>query len=215
MVKAVPWRVAFSLLQLRKQIDAAAPNRSKASDGTIGDTAHSGRSSDHNAWVKDAGVGVVTALDITHDLANGVDCEELAAHLLKDNRVKYIIWNRRIWQNSKWKAYTGANPHSLHIHISVSSQRGLYDSDKPWEIGEFKQDHTAPTIITKPLLTRGSYGPAVRELRALVMKILQSEGDAYGTTTEAVVKALQQVNGLKVDGKAGRYTWEALERQIS
>jgi|HigsolmetaAR201D_1030396.scaffolds.fasta_scaffold15936_2 hypothetical protein len=42
------WRLARSLEQLRRQIDAAYPGRSKASDGTIGDVAHSQRNSDHN-----------------------------------------------------------------------------------------------------------------------------------------------------------------------
>jgi len=40
------WRLARSLEPLRNEVNAAAPNRSKASDGTIGDTAHSSRASD-------------------------------------------------------------------------------------------------------------------------------------------------------------------------
>ncbi|HKV33547.1 MAG TPA: hypothetical protein VJP89_04485, partial [Pyrinomonadaceae bacterium] len=59
------WRVAKSLLRLREQINELAPNRSKASDGTIGDAAHASRKSDHNPWVKDGSIGVVTAMDIT------------------------------------------------------------------------------------------------------------------------------------------------------
>ena len=66
-----PWRVAKSLLLLRNQVNRKAPNRSKVSDGTIGDKAHQSQNSDHNAWVKDGSVGVVTALDITHDPTDG------------------------------------------------------------------------------------------------------------------------------------------------
>lgn len=63
------WRVARALLTLRREVVALAPRRSKASDGTISDAAHQGRNTDHNPWVRDGGVGMVTALDITHDPA--------------------------------------------------------------------------------------------------------------------------------------------------
>lgn len=35
--------------------------------------------------------------------------------------VTYIIWNRRIWDSRNdrgWVRYTGANPHTGHVHIS-------------------------------------------------------------------------------------------------
>lgn len=38
--------------------------------------------------------------------------------------VMYIIWNAQIWSNSGanagWKAYTGASPHTDHVHVSLS-----------------------------------------------------------------------------------------------
>jgi hypothetical protein len=34
--------------------------------------------------------------------------------------VKYVIYNRRIYQNGQWKAYTGPNPHTDHVHISFN-----------------------------------------------------------------------------------------------
>jgi hypothetical protein len=131
------WRNAKSLDTLRKQINAVHPKRSKANDGTIGDAAHASRSSDHNPWVKDGAMGVVTALDITHDPANGVDCGKIVEVLKAsaDPRIKYIIWNRRIWNPSvspRWRKYSGANPHDKHFHLSVASTSALYDSEKPW-----------------------------------------------------------------------------------
>lgn len=42
-------------------------------------------------------------------------------------RVKYIIWQRRIWfpDGRGWKPYTGPNPHTNHVHIS------FYDVGSP------------------------------------------------------------------------------------
>lgn len=99
---ARPWRAAKSLQVLRNQVNERAPDRSKASDGFIGDAAHASRASDHNPWVLDGNMGVVTAFDITHDPARGCDANELAEAIRgsRDPRVKYIIWNRRI-ANSK------------------------------------------------------------------------------------------------------------------
>src|SRR4051794_9209283 len=57
------FRLAKALETLRSQVNAAHPTRRKASDGWIGDTAHSARKSDHNP----NSAGVVCALDMTHD----------------------------------------------------------------------------------------------------------------------------------------------------
>ena len=140
------WRVAKSLLTLREQINRAAPNRSKASDGTIGDVAHSKTKSDHNPD-KD---GVVKAMDITHDPAHGVNCHVLAASLIdsRDPRILYIIWNRRI-ANSQvqpwvWRGYGGANPHDHHMHISVKADPALYDSTTAWDFSLTARDTVQP-----------------------------------------------------------------------
>lgn len=138
------WRVAKSLLKLRDEIDAAYPHRTKGADGTIGDLAHQdeGSSSDHNPWVRDsAGVGVVRALDVTHDPAH-CDTYALADRLrqARDGRVTYIISNRRITGAShvdadgtwRWDDYTGDDPHTNHMHVSVSTKQALYDDESPW-----------------------------------------------------------------------------------
>ena len=125
------WRVARSLEVLRAEINAAAPNRSIVSDGSIGDAAHASRSSDHNPWVKDsAGVGVVRARDFTNDPRGGLDCGALALHLATLLGMHpalgsgaYIIWDRRIVSTDRlregWRPYTGSNPHTKHLHLSV------------------------------------------------------------------------------------------------
>ena len=128
------WRVARSLEQLRDGINDAYPNRSKASDGTIGDPRHQSTDSDHNPWVRDGGVGVVTALDITHDPAHGCDCNEIVAALLasRDPRIKYVIWNRTMWRSyekpgiPKWtpSPYRGSNAHDHHFHLLGPTHEG-------------------------------------------------------------------------------------------
>jgi hypothetical protein len=131
------WRIAKSLEVLRKQINETLPKRSKVADGSIGDAAHASRSSDHNPWIKDGKIGVVTALDFTHDPTNGLDCNALADALKAsgDPRIKYLIWNKRIWNPSvspKWRPYSGANAHNKHLHISVKADKARFDDPKPW-----------------------------------------------------------------------------------
>lgn len=131
------WRVARSLDVLLGQLNALAPNRSKVSDGGIGDAEHASRSSDHNPWFGPAADGkmLVTARDFTHDPAGGLDCNWLANALIAsgDRRIKYIIWNRRIWTGG-WKNYAGTNPHTKHLHVSVVASTAA-DSTAPWNLG--------------------------------------------------------------------------------
>jgi len=138
------WRLAKSIDVLRSQINNLYPDRRKSSDGTIGDEAHASRSSDHNPWVKDGKIGVVTAIDFTNDPEHGIDAGDLAELLLasRDHRIKYIISNRRIANSSKtggaaawaWRSYSGANPHTKHMHLSVKSAKKSYDDTRPWKL---------------------------------------------------------------------------------
>ena len=138
------WRIAKSLEVLRKQINEAFPGRSKASDGGIGDAAHATRDSDHNPWVKDGAMGVVTARDFTCDPNDGADTESLAEKLRqsRDPRIKYVIYNRRMFSSYAsngvpawtWRPYSGKNPHVHHFHISVLPAKERYDDEAPWGI---------------------------------------------------------------------------------
>jgi hypothetical protein len=126
------WRVARSLDVLLGQLNARAPRRSKGSDGSIGDLSHSSRDSDHNPDP----AGIVRARDFTHDPAGGLDCHWLASQLVaaRDPRAKYIIWNGRIWQAGRWTTYTGDNPHTKHLHLSVVAGSAA-DSTASWDLG--------------------------------------------------------------------------------
>jgi len=137
---ARPWRLAKSLHTLRAQLDAMAPKRSKAHDGTIGDRAHASRASDHNPSIMDDIHGVVSALDITHDPRGGCDAHALAEHLRlsRDGRVKYVISKGRIFSSVTapwtWRKYTGANAHTKHVHISVKGDKRHYDGVAKWKL---------------------------------------------------------------------------------
>ena len=134
------WRVAKSLLHLKKQVDEAFPDRSKDSDGTIGDANHSARTSDHNPDTD----GVVKAMDITHDPDNGVDSYKLAEELRasRDHRIKYIISDRKICSSTQspwmWRRYTGSNPHDHHVHVSVLPDRRHFDDESDWDLPMLK-----------------------------------------------------------------------------
>ena len=138
------WRVARSLDVLHRQVDAMAPHRRKDSDGTIGDAAHCARESDHNPHVSDGDMGVVTAIDITHDPLRGCDCTMLAEALRtsRDARIKYVIWNARMFASYikagqvawEWRVYGGPNPHDRHMHVSVVGAKPLFDSTAPWTV---------------------------------------------------------------------------------
>lgn len=137
-------RLANSLVRLRDQVNAAYPNRSKASDGWIGDAAHASTPSDHNPNSQ----GVVNALDLTHSPATGFDAHALAERLRVNRHpnLRYIISNSRIASAGtgwNWKAYSGSNPHSKHIHISVGQPTTTtrdgqsttnYDNTTNWNI---------------------------------------------------------------------------------
>lgn len=126
---AVEWRVAPSLDQLLLEVNTGAPNRSTASDGSIGNAAHQakGGDSDHNPWWWCDGRPWVTARDFTHDPAGGFDGQAFVNALVyvKDPRIKYVIHNHLIYnpdvQNWKPRPYKGTNPHIKHVHVSVKA----------------------------------------------------------------------------------------------
>lgn len=133
------WRVAKSLDVLLEQINELAPERSKISDGSIGDPRHAAAMSDHNPNAS----GVVCARDFTHDPANGADMNLFGEALREstDDRLKYVIWDREMFSSYptsghaafSWRPYSGSNPHDKHMHVSV---HGDYDDTRPWQIGE-------------------------------------------------------------------------------
>lgn len=126
---------------LRNQVNLAFRDRDKRSDGWIGDARHQLQKppSDH---CPDSKSGAVRALDLDADLGKEknnasylADQLRLLAKSKKDNRISYIIYNKKIASrilNWKWRTYRGLDSHTSHIHISFTPA-GDHDS-KPFNI---------------------------------------------------------------------------------
>ncbi len=207
------WHVAGSLEQLLAQLNAHAPRRSTASDGSIGDAAHASRDSDHNPWWRDT----VTARDFTHDPGGGCDGQWLADQLVRarDPRIKYLIWNRRICAGNAgpapwvWRPYSGPNAHTHHVHVSVVADPACEDR-RGWDLGGAPAGGGG-SGGGGAVLRRGSTGAPVKALQARLNRDypayskLAVDGD-YGPGTEAVVREFQRRSGLAADGIAGPAT---------
>lgn len=214
------WRVAASLEHLLAQVNAQWPMRNKDSDGGIGNAEHASRSSDHNPWVKDGKMGIVTARDFTHDPSSGCDSYVLAQALLdsRDPRIKYVISNRRIAAGNggpspwKWRRYSGANPHDHHCHVSVREEKVYYDDASDWAAVAAAPGMKPTSVVRQPatlppLLRRGSRGEDVRHAQQLLKVVPDGR---FGTGTENAVKRRQKAAGLPEDGVIGPQTWKLL-----
>jgi hypothetical protein len=128
-----------------RQATALRPKRKKASDGLLPSKDHvkQNPNSDHNSGF---------AVDITHDPVNGIDCAFAFIKLQADKRVKYLIFNGKIWSPEKGnRDYTGSNQHKKHLHISIKETCG-YDTS-PWFgwLGEPKKINKVKATLPKPL----------------------------------------------------------------
>lgn len=132
------WKLAPALTALISDVNDEWPLRSKVSDGTIGDASHSARKSEHNPNREpgdDVPDGYVTAADITTD---GVDKSRLIAVLIADPRTWYVIHDRAIYSRTYGfarRSYTGSNPHTSHIHVSLNQNRRSCDDTRAWLAG--------------------------------------------------------------------------------
>ena len=227
------YRIADSLLVLQREVNRHWPNRSKASDGMVGDAAHRSRgsASDHNPWIiDDHGIGVVRAFDIT---SRDINADWLAEHFRLlgkrgDARMihhGYVIWNRRIAsevQNWSWRTYNGPSPHTEHVHVSVSRWGSGYDSHASWGV-----ETTLVPPKPKPPVPGHPSGGNTHELPvlrrgmmnnrwvALVQRFLgvKDDGD-FGPKTEAAVRRYQKMRGFRVDGVVGSQTWAPIRKAL-
>lgn len=229
------WFLAPSLRALFAEVNRMAPRRNKRSDGSIGDTSHQARKSDHNPD-RSAG-GVVRAIDVTHDPGSGCDCGWLAGKIRerRDPRVAYVIFNRRIMAGQGgpspwvWRRYTGVNPHTKHMHVSIRHTRAAENNLGAWLAGGVVRLASGPVspVAGKPSLPRGglrrgSRGEVVKWLQRRLNKIAGRRGHGvlggkplgtdgiFDEQTEKVVKVFQDHRGLATDGVVGSKTWAKL-----
>lgn len=215
MAKKPAARSVKSLLTLLAQINAAAPKRSKASDGWIGDPAHAARKSDHNPEAD----GTVDARDFTHDPKNGVDIQKIADAIIasRDPRVANMIVNGKIISGnagpSPWvkRAYKGPNKHTKHIHIGVLD--GKQDDTTPWEIdaafgGKVSPSPTPPKkpapkpapAAPKAPVPSGANKETIERVQEQLIALGYTEvggvDGKVGTMTRAAIRAFRAENGL-------------------
>lgn len=221
------WRLAKSLVKLRDQINATAPDRSRASDGTIGDAAHRMRASRHNP----NDFEVVCALDVTDDPAHGCPIHVFADRIRNNPHpeLAYVISNGRIAGRSTgwaWHQYSGSNPHVKHAHFAVgvgpdSEPRPPYDGTQGWSFGGNGGDggsNNGKAGAVPRTLKRKSKGADVKGLQKILIGAghLAAGGDdgVFGADTEAATKRLQAQLGLVADGVVGPRTHAAIARLL-
>lgn len=186
------WRVAASLEVLRAELNEVAPTRSTKSDGAIGDKAHRGTDSDHNPNDE----SVVCARDFTHDPASGADMHRISRRIVAvlPPALKYVIWNRQIWSRARagegWRRYTGSNPHTRHMHVSVGrgpdgDSIGPYDDVSPWGL-----------IPTDAIPSRPSLPPTADWTEEIVMALPTIAGNNAPRPDKRRAQALLAANGF-------------------
>lgn len=156
-------RLAHALAQGMSELNALFPHRPQGGqEGSIGDAAHrsEGTGSDHNPNA----AGVVRAWDIDCTPGAPFDPQKLANALAAMMRTPgkynffgskgYVIYNRRITSWSPWGSwvpYSGKDPHTGHIHLSVGANPGEYDDVEPWNLAaQLGVRLPAPAPVPKP-----------------------------------------------------------------
>ncbi len=103
--------------------------------------------------------------------------------------------------------YTGQS----FVHVDVRAVRTRWQQDKAGQ-SAYSVPGWAEQSAARPTLRRGDKGDAVKELqRALARRGANITSDgAFGTKTEAAVRAFQRQMGLAIDGIVGAKTWACL-----
>jgi hypothetical protein len=185
-------RLAHALEILGAEADTANPRRDRSSDGTWGDARHQaeGNASDHNGWLKVGGVPICRARDIDTD---GLDLHaafERARQLAAAGKLPqvtdggYLILSGRITAPdfSRWRVYSGPNPHIIEGHVSVSRVPAQFDLRTPW--GLFLPGPSPKPA--KPPAPRKWTGPDLRGAGPM----LRGEAGANGPRVQRLQAAL-------------------------
>lgn len=214
------------LVTLAGEFDQCGDDRDTSSDGSIGDTAHQSRSSNHNRddvsgsntpQSDSDGEPDIRAIDVDDSgpwkngftMQKGVDKIVSRCRSGVENRLVEIIYNRHCWYKSAgWvkQDYHGDNPHDQHAHFGAKADSGTLENDtRPWGLAEEWGDEMAYYLAKK-----GEQGEHVKRWQYMLNDLGYSVGEVdghYGDKTEAAVNAYRAHYG---QGKSDQITgWTA------
>lgn len=159
------WAPTRNVVNLTNQLNRAFSNRDKTSDGTIGDTAHQGRTSGHNpddtkgskpAWDGDPDNDPeVRAKDIDSDFRTpGVTAQKVVDHMRRlpnfDSVCRYLIYNGYIYheRDDFAKVAFDGDPHREHIHFEGAwSQSADNNGSYDFRFEELTEDYVDAATI--------------------------------------------------------------------
>jgi hypothetical protein len=119
----------------------------------------------------------------------------------RDRRFGYMIWNRRIIsatvQPWVWRPYTGKDPHTGHIHLTVNDKHE--NDNSPWNLGGKAYKYTELKGYGLPVLKYG-----------------MDDTDFNGYNAVGRAQSLLNYLGAKltVDGNYGPATMAAVKREL-
>lgn len=210
-------RKTAGLVNLQRQLDAAFPNR-KRPDGWIADAAHTGVSGHHPddtpgekpSWNGDPDtLQEVRSLDVAADLGDGVTGRQLVNHLIRLPQlatvIRYLIHDRKIYHsrvNFQPATYTGASPHTEHIHIEGAFTQAA-DNNTTYDY-RLQEIPVALTPADKAFITE-QIDKAVSKVAADVWARQFDRVDAQpGQTAKVTAGALLQFSEKTVREEADR-----------
>lgn len=201
--------LAPSLNRLFHEVNARWPSRDDWSDGWLGDSSHSSRFSDHNPDRR----GMVHAADIDATLTRrtmgpGTVGDYLAAQILarcRDGRldqvVSYVIYKGRIYSRPYGyasRAYTGANSHHSHVHISIlytftaenyAGSWGIRDAEPPKEWDELASREEVRAVVDNALEAFAKSGALRNAVRVAI------EAERQEVAQAVVNRAARELDG--------------------
>lgn len=131
--------------------------------------------------------------------------------------VSYIIWNHRMWREYRpeqgWTTYTGAVPHTDHVHLSFSWD-GAMKRTSWWtgkatrvaDLGPCQVFAGQPGLLYRGHIRTGSCPASLRAAPASSYKVA-----LYGQDSAQIARA-QRTLQVKADGHFGMTTFWALVR---
>ena len=119
---AIPNSSGVNPFVLKTQKDIFNQFQGVTNLGVWGDKSHQQRKSDHNSGeAQDFGI---KDIESGNAIANKLIAEA------KERGVKYIVFNKKIWNPSisnEWRPYKGSNPHKTHVHVSYNKDLKMYE----------------------------------------------------------------------------------------